>query len=87
MPYTEDMGRASIHAPARGATCQTLQVQVLADASIHAPARGATAYDLIPEAPKGASIHAPARGATCAAVFLLRMSALQSTLPHGERLL
>ena len=54
----------SIHAPARGATCEQCGQKVSFKISIHAPARGAT-YDGIKIAPMYViSIHAPARGAT-----------------------
>ena len=61
--------RASIHAPARGATFSPQEATPHYTASIHAPARGATAVRPQPIDTKDASIHAPARGATrCNAV-------------------
>ncbi len=54
----------SIHAPARGATEQTVLHGNKRDISIHAPARGATQLRIIIQGSVEISIHAPARGAT-----------------------
>ena len=54
----------SIHAPARGATCDDLATFGRRAVSIHAPARGATALLRLEFRQSHVSIHAPARGAT-----------------------
>ena len=78
---------ASIHAPARGATHKAAVHAQSCAASIHAPARGATDLTAADGSEQAASIHAPARGATVGACEPQHTGALQSTLPHGERLL
>ena len=54
----------SIHAPARGATSNSISVSVPYQISIHAPARGATFLPGYGTTLFFISIHAPARGAT-----------------------
>ena len=55
----------SIHAPARGATFDSMRCISVHGISIHAPARGATITAFPRFATFYISIHAPARGATC----------------------
>ena len=73
LPHGERLGMAGGVAP-------------LGVASIHAPARGATfgVGNILKDT--FASIHAPARGATVPVPWMVIWGALQSTLPHGERL-
>jgi len=63
-PLQHRQADVSIHAPARGATIYTEEVEAAIEVSIHAPARGAT-LDIIRTLQEHyVSIHAPARGAT-----------------------
>ena len=61
----------SIHAPTRGATWQTNEMQKSHKISIHAPTRGATVHIMPPSADFIISIHAPTRGATQAVLSLI----------------
>ena len=54
----------SIHAPARGATQECVEIIEKIKISIHAPARGATQCLIFWNLKIAISIHAPARGAT-----------------------
>ena len=62
------LGRdVSIHAPAWGATINSIETDRLRTVSIHAPAWGATKPLLRLVKDINVSIHAPAWGATCTA--------------------
>ncbi len=80
-----DIGRVSIHAPARGATMSSIATFLRQSVSIHAPARGATLVEYLFYLVCNVSIHAPARGATTHKDIFKFINAFQSTLPRGER--
>ena len=61
----------SIHAPAWGATPNSIFVSGRRQISIHAPAWGATVLQVLPSFVGAISIHAPAWGATCTRCMLL----------------
>ena len=62
MPRLYNLCRlVSIHAPARGATMDYRQGQVMGSVSIHAPARGATDYIVVMRTP-GEFQSTPPRG-------------------------
>ena len=63
----------SIHAPARGATFEGVDLETMQRISIHAPARGATAKAFDTLDVSTISIHAPARGATAYGILPPRM--------------
>ncbi len=69
----------SIHAPARGATVDAIEVGALEVVSIHAPARGATSKEIIGLPYSLVSIHAPARGATEEVDAIVDLEMFQST--------
>ena len=64
----------SIHAPARGATCDSSHTQYLIFISIHAPARGATRHAAHTFSMRWISIHAPARGATASGDIITKVA-------------
>ena len=76
----------SIHAPTRGATHRSAQLQQAHSISIHAPTRGATDKRAAEFYVSKISIHAPTRGATITFFRCWnRFSIFQSTLPREER--
>ena len=76
----------SIHAPTRGATCQSwAMLSIRPEISIHAPTRGATLQGRKWPTIHAISIHAPTRGATLDWYVLEARGRFQSTLPRGER--
>ena len=54
----------SIHAPTKGATCDTDSIKCTQNISIHAPTKGATFTKVSDRYPTLISIHAPTKGAT-----------------------
>ncbi len=77
------IGEVSIHAPAGGATRDTLAVYLVKPVSIHAPAGGATQTILPLEGKDCVSIHAPAGGAT--GPKLDNSSSIRSFNPRARR--
>ena len=85
LPLLVTVTTISIHAPAKGATCQLEVVVNGSEISIHAPAKGATRALFRVFMPLVISIHAPAKGATLKRKFIRGLSEFQSTLPRRER--
>ena len=79
------VARASIHAPARGATGPSFRRWCCGRSFNPRSRAGSDLYPKILIKRPNASIHAPARGATLAPGGRRNQLLLQSTLPRGER--